>query len=349
MNFHIDIVEREIVAGWLTPDNPSVCPRFIVEVPGREPVEFDANMMRPDILDLGWHSTGMVGFSIDETLVPELPKLDSLAIVDFHTGVTIFRRDSDPSHLPEKVMLFDCSMMPQWRLHNAVGRHFSILYPSIDRHPLETSLAILWNIHLHSAFVTGAPNYLRYISPLNVREFKCVALLRDPFDELAERLLFLNALARMPKGSSIRVAFSNYEELVDHFAAADFSNRRSLVALLRALEGNSRELLRSPVTRTFGAEVGEGVSRKNVPVALDNLSKLAFVGFRDDFDVFGHIVDTLVGTPLFTGAELSAIPGTKELAQILSKVGPAIDLIEEDLALYAFAREAVSEIEIEHL
>jgi hypothetical protein len=345
MNFHIDIVSQEIIAGWLTPDNPSVRAKLVLDIPDRNSIEIEANVVRPDILDLGWHATGEVGFSIDAGVVPDIADLDDLTLSDYHTGIAIYRRTPKETFLPGRLILFDCSLMPQWRIHAAIGQNFSVHYNSIDRFPLETTLALLWNSHLTSMFASGSPNYLRYVAALDVREFKSVALLRDPLEELAERLLFLKALAKMPADSNVRGMFANYEALLDQFNHVDFDTRKGLVSFLRGLEGRPKELLRSPMTRTFGAEVTDIVDRRKVPNALDNLAKMDLVGFRSDYASFSAIFDGLVGRKILSGSELSAIPGTAELAHRLRALGPATDLVEEDLALFEYATEAVEHLE----
>ena len=345
MNFHIDIVSQEVLAGWVTPDNPSVCPRFVVEIPDRDPIEFEANVFRGDLLELGWHATGQVGFYVDQKLVPDIAALTDIALVDFYTGLTLYRRTTPVEHLEGKLMLFDCSLMPQWRLHSMIGQHFGVRYTSIDRQALETNLAILWNPHNKSVFASGMPNYHRYMAPLEERDFKCVVLLRPPLDELAERLLFLNALAKMPVSSTVRQMFGQLEGLIGKVAETDLSSKKSLVSLLRGLDGRDKDVMRSPVTRTFGAEVTDGLDRKKVAVALDNLAKMDLVGRRSDYEVFSAVLDGLLERKVLAGSSLSTIPGTAELAQHLRNIGPATDMVEEDLALYEFAEDSLLEME----
>lgn len=344
MNFHIDVATLEMLSGWLTPDNPSICPRFIVKTPGKDPIEFDANVFRGDLLDLGWHATGQVGFRVDEQLLPEIAALPDLTLSEFYTGITLYRRSTPVEHIDSKLMFFDCSLMPQWRLHRMIGENFGVQYASIDRQPLETNLALLWNQHVNSVFASGMPNYLRYMAPLSERQYQCVALLRAPLEEMAERLLFMNALAKMPRESGIRQSFEPLEEIIALVAQTDLENKKAITSLLRGLEGRNREIMRSPMTRTFGAEIAEGIDRKKVAIALDHLARMRLVGRRSDYETFSAMFDGLMQRRVLSGTGLSTVPGTDELASLLRGIGPATDMIEEDLALYEFFEDSLAEM-----
>ncbi|MDS4016559.1 MAG: hypothetical protein RKP46_19690 [Candidatus Accumulibacter sp.] len=344
MNFHIDIATPAVLSGWLTPDNPSTCPRFIVRIPDRDPIEFEANVFRPDLLDLGWHATGHVGFLVDDKLIPEIASLPDVSLSEFHTGITIYRRSTSAEQIDSKLMFFDCSLMPQWRLHRIIGEHFGVQYPSIDRQPLETNLALLWNQHVSSVFASGMPNYLRYMAPLSEREYQCVALLRAPLEELAERLLFLTALSKMPRESSIRQMFEPLEEVMMLVSRTDLEKKKDIATLFRGLEGRNRDLMRSPMTRTFGAEIAEPLDRKKVAIALDHLARMRLVGRRSDYQTFSAVFDGLMQRRILSGTSHSTVPGTEELAELLRGIGPATDIIEEDLALYEFFEDSLAEM-----
>ena len=341
MNFCIDADQREAIRGWLTPDNPSVKPRFIVEIPGRPPIEFDANVMRQDILDLGWHSTGQVGFSLDCELIADLGEIEDVRLIDYHTGMTIYRRAPLEEYISGRLLFYDCSLMPQWRLLGTVARKFAVHYSTVDRYPLETALAIFWNQMATSSFVSGAPNFLRYCHAFQAREFRTVALLREPIEELAERLMFLRALARSPSLSSIRTHFDVYEPLIAFADSIDPKDRKSLLGGFRSVDNRARALMRSPMTRTFGAEVTDSPEYRQVTAALDNLATVDLVGVRTNFREFSGMFDGLLGKPMLSGAAFAQVPGTEDLAALLKTIGPAIDLLEEDIALYAYACDAI--------
>lgn len=344
MNFYIDLDVREAISGWLTPDNPSVRSRFIIEIPDRPNVEFDANIFRPDILELGWHSTGHVGFTIDRNIIDDIDSIDDIRLIDYHTGITIYRRIPDDTYIHGRLVLFDCSLMPQWRLFSEIGKNFGLYYSAIDRFSLETTMALFWNHRANSSFICGSPNFLRYQHAIRSREFRIVALLRHPMEELAERLLFLRALAKSPGLSSIRSMFAAHEPLIAFAQELDIENRRALISAFRTLEERYKALLRSPMTRTFGTEITDVIERRKVSVALENLATLDFVGVRSRYGEFSTVLDGLMGRKMLSGSELSQIPGTTALAEQLMRIGPAVDLIEEDLALFAYADEAMVEL-----
>lgn len=342
MNFCIDGDYGNAINGWLTPDNPGRRPRFILEADNSDPIEFDANVFRQDLMDLGWHSTGQVGFQIDESVLPGIESIADIRLTDYDTGITIYRRIPENAFKPYKLLLYDCSAMPQWRLLSQVGRAFGLTYNSIDRYPLETTLAIIWSHGARSAFANGAPNFLRYSHAIRSREYKIAALLRPPMEELAERLLFLRTLASNPALESIRALFGNYEPLIAFAAQLEIDDRKSLISSFRAVDERARGLMRSPMTRTFGAEVTDAVEPKQVSAALDNLASFDLVGTRSRFEEFQSLFDALFGERLMHGAALSRMPGVADLAAKLSDIGPVLDLIEEDIMLYSYVEGAMS-------
>jgi hypothetical protein len=116
MNFTVDSDSGSEIKGWLTPDNPSATPSFVVLVPGREDVEFHANFDRADLLELGMHATGHCGFCITEELIPDLGKLPDVEIIDAETRISIYRRFQPDTEIDRKIFLFDCSIIPQRHL-----------------------------------------------------------------------------------------------------------------------------------------------------------------------------------------------------------------------------------------
>ncbi|OYU46883.1 MAG: hypothetical protein CFE31_19355 [Rhizobiales bacterium PAR1] len=346
MNFCIDGDFGTRINGWLTPDNPSIRPRFIVEAEGFDPIEFDANVLRSDLFDLGWHSTGQVGFEIDDNLIPDIDNVSDIRVTDAHTGITIYRRFPPGAFRQLKLVLYDCSAMPQWRMLRQIAGSFGLVYNSIDRLPLETTLALLWSNGSRSSFVNGSPNFLRYADAIRTREFMSVALLRPPVEELAERLLFLRMIASSPSLQNIRSLFSHFEPLITFASALDITNRKSLISSFRSIDSRARVLMRSPMTHTFGAEVTDSVEPKQVSFALDNLSTFNLVGTRSRFGEFCAIFDGLIGDRLLHGASLSQLPGVEDLTSKLTDIGPVIDLLEEDLNLYAYVEEAVQHREV---
>lgn len=341
MHFFIDQDSGSSISGWVVPDNPSDVPEFIVRVPGRVDMPISANVLRTDLRDLGLHSTGLAGFHIDEHHVGDLSEIADVAILDAGTGIPLYRRPDPKQHLEKKLLLIDVSIFPQIRIIRRIMSFFALAYPAVDRLPIETISALIVNKAASSIFITGQPNWMRHGSLAREREYVTSALLRDPFEDLAERLLFIAHLAKQPGRKASNYSFERYQDALELIAEMDFSDRRSVLAGFRKMAPEQRRLFRSPMTSVFGGTPDSDLQRRNVSVALDNLAQFDVVGVRPLFDDFSSMVDESLGSTLMQGSELESLPGTAELAAILAELGLVADLLDEDIALYSFVCEAV--------
>lgn len=342
MQFFIDIDNGSVISGWLIPDNPGSVPELIIKVGLREDTHFKANVLRTDLRDLGMHATGLAGFHIDESAIPGLNDLEDITIVEADSGVIVYRRFNPGRHKNLKLLLCDASLLPQMKLLRELSQHFSMSYPLVDRLSLETISGVLSLRFTESIFVGGNINWMRYGGIALENNFVTCALLRDPFDELAEKLLFLSHLAKNTNKSPLGTyaAFSSFSEILPQIAAIDFSEDKSLLMAFRTMPPLVRKALRSPMTRLYGALPDEDIQRRNVSVALDNLAQFSVVGLREHFEQFSCIADARLGTAMFPARGLDSLPATLELSKRLASIGLVMDLLDEDVALYSFAKEA---------
>lgn len=341
MQFHIDTDNGGVVAGWLIPDNPGDTPEFIVQIPGEKPVPFRANVLRPDIRDLGLHPTGQVGFMIDDRIIDGLNEQMLLTVFEAETNLPIYRRPLFDRNIEKKLLFIDMGVMPQIKMLRKIMRSFTLGYPMIERFSLETVVAILSNNYVPSLLVAGQPNWQRINGVARERGFATVALLRNPFEELAERLLFLSYLSKRPSTNAASSVFSRHMALASIVEALDHPQDKALLSAFRRLSVEQRRLLRSPMTAAIACTPDEEPQRRNVSVALDQLAQLDLVGVRDHFHPFTSLADEIIGSSVFADVTLESLPGTGELAQKLSEIGIVADILDEDIALHAFTREAV--------
>lgn len=342
MQFFIDIDNGSVISGWLIPDNPGDTPELIIKVASREDIQFKANVLRADLRDLGMHTTGLAGFHIDDSTVPDLCQLEDVTIVEADSGVTVYRRFNPERHKDRKLLVADASLLPQMKLLRELSQHFAMSYPFADRLSLDTLSGVLSLRFTGSIFVGGGINWMRNGSLVLEQNFVSCALLRDPFDELAEKLLFLSHLAKNPNKSplSAYAAFSKFSDVLPQVAKIDFSDDKSLLMAFRTMSPSIRRAFRSPMTRLYGSLPEEDIQRRNVSVALDNLAQFSIVGLREDFEQFARMVNARLDTAMFPTQALDELPTAFELGKRLATIGLVLDLLDEDVALYSFAKEA---------
>ncbi|NVD39799.1 hypothetical protein HT585_13105 [Ensifer sp. HO-A22] len=340
MYFAIDSDQGHTISGWLILDNPADVPQFVIRIPGKAPITFNANVIRPDLRDHGLHSTGLVGFQIDGQLIPDLTHVSELTLAEVESDLPIFRRNANARSVQKRLLLMEVGAIPQVKLMRRVIDMFDLAYPVVDRFPLETVSSIIGSF-TSSLFVSGQPSWQRHGSLAREKGFVTAALLRDPFEELAERLIALVHMKKWSEKALGNSVFKRHATLLNIVDGLDLGSEKSLLGGFRKLSAEQYNLLRSPMTRAFGCSPEEEVQRRSVSIALDNLAQFDLVGTRERFGEFSILLDALLGAPIFEGAELQTLPGAPELALILANIGLVADLIDEDIALYSFAAEAV--------
>lgn len=341
MHFHVDIDNRSTIAGWLVLDNPSETPDFLIRIPNRRDVRFSSNNTRLDLRDLGMHANGQVGFYIDEQLIPSLRDEPIVSIIEPDSGLPIYQRVCDDSVLNKKIFFLDPSSYPQIKILRATMNRFKLSYPMVQRFSLETINSIFFNLYCDSIFVFGQPNWQRHGSLAREKGFFNIALLRDPFEELAERLLFLTYLSKQDSQKTSGLFAQAYLPLSSFIENLDIDDEKSILTGFRRLSADQRRLFRSPATSALGATPDEELQRRHVTMALDNLAHFDVVGTRQYFTEFVSMIGAVVDADIFPRAELETIPGVGKLAEKLRKIGLIADLLDEDIALYSFASSAV--------
>jgi hypothetical protein len=342
MFFNIDADEGRSISGWLAPDNPSAAPRIAIIIPGRDELLCDATIQRPDIRELGLHSTGRVGFSVDASLVPDIETVDDIELLDADTRLPLYRRFQVERHIERKFFLFDCSVMPQRGMMHELTQHFALNYVASERHALETMIVLINNHFSKSIFFAGRPNFNRYAGFLESGGYLRAAILREPLEELAERLLFLSLLAKSGASHLIPTYVTGIAPLIEFARNLPFHDPKGLLTAFRQVTDEQRQCLMSPMVRMLGCNVDELPGQRHVSFALDHLASLDIVGTRTRYDLFRSMVNQFVGASVLCDDSPASFPTVTALAQTLSRIGMIVDLLEHDLQLYAYVDQSIA-------
>ncbi|MBV9065367.1 MAG: hypothetical protein JO004_06320 [Methylobacteriaceae bacterium] len=342
MLFNIDADEGSRIVLWLVPDNPGVTPSVVVLIPDREEIRISATVLRTDVVELGFHhASGMIGFIIDESIVPNLPEVQEIEILEGEGRIPIYRRYQISRHLEKKLCYFDLSVMPQRRLMQRLSGHFALTYNYAQRYPLETMMMIVNNMHAQSVLITGRPNFIRNYGLLRNAGYIITALLRDPYEELAERLIFINLLATSKAAHLLPQFVSDIPTLVDFARDISFADLKALTMKFRTATPEQREAMTSPMTRVFGCGIDERPEHRHVSTALDNLGTADVVGVRNRFGDFRTVLTNVLGADVIGQDELEMFDKVRDARELLAQIGVVSDLLENDLNLYSYASEAV--------
>jgi hypothetical protein len=341
MQSHVDYDSGTLISGWVVPDNPSAIPRILVSVDRAKPVAIDAAIMRQDLKDLGMHRTGMVGFNIDETSCPGLGTAKNVLVQEFESQVLIYGRFDETRHVKSKLLLYELNAMPQTRIFASIQKRFAMSYDAVERHPFDTMFGIINNQFSESIFLAGRPNFKRYQQLLANRNFIVVTMLRDPYEEIAERLLFARYASRPNSPPHFMRHLSGLEPLVDLASRFDISSEHAMLSAFNSLEPAHEQVLANPYVQVLACENDEPAERRHVSVALDNLSRMNLVGLRQRFDNFKSTLQEIVGVDLLEDGQPVDVSWVPEIAAKLSRIDKVRSLLALDISLYNLARDAI--------
>ncbi|KAA3507670.1 hypothetical protein DXM21_24425 [Agrobacterium rosae] len=343
MHFHIDRDIGNIISGWVILDNPSDIPEFTIVAAGKSVTTIRANVLRTDLRDVGLHTTGLVGFEFDEFILPALSSYDELSLKEATSGIVFYRRSPPSSCNNLKLIISEVGCVPQVRFKETVKK-FLLPYTMVDQYSLETITSIVANHYSSSIMLAGQLNWLRHGELAREKDFLCVAILRDPFVELAERLLFVRYVKSRAQLSGRDFLLEYFAPIVPLSERITLGNTRTLISAFRDCTAEERRVLRSPMTYLFGATPDEVLQRRNVSIALDNLAQFDVVGVREKFDVICNLTNELVGHDVLVDQSVEMFSETYDLAASLRSIGIIADLLDEDIALHSYVNEAVDNI-----
>jgi len=341
MLFNIEVDEGKRIVGYLVPDAFTGSPSLRIGDGQRDLLVLPCSEERAALVAAGRHETGRCGFSIDETIIPDLARQEALEIYDQETNILIYRRRPPAQVTQKKVFRLETHLFPLWRLDDGVEQHFQYFYKGIERPGRETATQIFLLNNSSSLYASGRLVFKTYENYIN-ETFNCVALLRDPYTELAERLLTLKHISGVGReilGERDSMAFAPAIAFAETLENDEKVLHRAFTAMPRAAIVN----LSNPLTRLLAARTADEVPTKGaIATALATLSTFTILGLRERQDIFLAQLADLVGTP----EALPPIPDfvkTAELSEMLKEVPEAGMLIEQDLEVYrqveaAFAR-----------
>jgi hypothetical protein len=340
MLFNIEVDEGSRIVGYLVPDSFSGSPSVRIADGRQNLLVLPCQENRPALVAAGRHATGRCGFTIDETIISGLSQQQGLELYDDETNILIYRRRPASEVTQKRIFRLETHLFPLWRLDDVVGRHFQYFHRGIERHGRETATQVFLLKNSTSLYFSGRLIFKAYENYIN-ETFNCIALLHDPYSELAERLLTLKHIRKFGDellGARDMMAYGAAISFAETIENDDKVLRRAFATMPKMAVAN----LANPVTRQLAARApDEAPSKGAIATALDTLSSFAVVGVRERQDLFLEELAHLLGT---NAASLPAIPdfaATGQLAERLRRLPEAELLIEQDLEIYHHVKSAL--------
>jgi hypothetical protein len=336
MLFSIDEDVGGRLEGWVMPDNPAVTPCVIIHLNPRHHVVVEAFVFRPLLKEYGLHNTGICGFILDDNNCPGLTSADELEIYDADNNLLIYRRRRSAELIDKKFFRLEPQLFRSTALDELLVPRFHMTYTALDLLSEETIRSILAIPFTSSIYAEGRVFWRVWEPLLRDRGYRVGILLRDPYHELAERLLLLK-LATSPQGASIMDTLgTTLEGAAANMRDVDLKDRLGLEAMLAAPPHELRSTLYNPLTYLLTAQNAfDAPPMPAIAVALDSLADMDAIGLRDETEPFLATVSAVIDL----SETLPAIPlptsqTVLQMADLLRETPVARSLIEMDLEVY---------------
>ena len=341
MLFNVQLDEGNRIVGYLVPDSYSDSAALRLTDGQRDLLVLPCDHEMPAIAATGRH-TGRCGFIIDETVVADLAKKEALELYDQDTNILIYRRRTPSRIMQKRVFRLETQLVPLWRLDDHLNQYFQHFHKGIERYGLETSTQMFLLYKATSLYLSGRLIFKSYENHID-ETFNCVTILRDPYVELAERLLTFRLIRRFPKdfpllGARDMLAFDPAIEFAERIEIDEKLLRRAFGAMPRRAIAS----FANPITRQLAARNAEEVSTRGaIATALGTLSRFSIVGVREHQELFLAQLADLLGIAADGLPPMSDFSRTIELSMQLRAVPEVSVLIEQDLEVYSHVRQAI--------
>ena len=343
MLFNVDQDEGHRIVAYVVPDAGGTTPSIILRAGGVEVLRLEANNTLPTLVDAGRHSTGRCGFIIDESLVPGLATYADLEVIEASHDVLVYRRR--PAQATDiKVFRFEAHLLPLWRVDEAVKSQFQYWYKGIDRFGRETANQV-FNITASSTYVSGRLQYKNYEFYLT-KGIKTIGILRDPYCELAERLILLKNIGSRAEeilGQRDAMIFAPVIEALSEWETFDdtFCKR-----FFRRTSADISVILSNPLVRQLtGATPDDMPNHAAVATALDSLASFELLGLRSEGSGFVAGLADILGVEAARIPSINEYPRIVELGERLRQNHDIEGILEKDLEVFhslAIAFEAAN-------
>ena len=329
------------------PDNPAATPSVIVHLDAGNHVVVEASTYHPLLKERGLHNTGVCGFALNESNCRGLEAANRLEIHEAGTNLLLYRRRPEEGLINKKFFRLEPQLLRSVAVDDALEPHFQMAYSALELQSEETIRAII-GIPFSSSVYTSGRLFWRFWEPmLRDRGYMVGIILRDPFQELAERLLILK-LASSPEGDRIVDAVGPVvEAAAAHLRKVDLRDISAIEAALASPAHELRSIVYNPLTYLLTAtNAFDPPATPTTAIALESLADMDAVGLRQDTELFFELVSAVLEVSENLTSETVPTSSTVVQWADLLRERPAIrQLIEMDLVVY---QSAVDIIERQH-
>ena len=344
MLFSVENDNGASIRAYVIPDAAGLSPTVRILSAGAELAVVTATDVRPEILASGRHATGQCGFMIDDAVVPDLATYGDLEIVEAVSGLLIYRRKA-PAFINAKVFRLETHLLPLWRFDDSLKERFQFWYKGVDRHGSETAMQVFCIHNLESAYISGRLLFNQVQVYLS-HGYRSIAMFRDPFDELAERLIVLkNVGLQATELLGARDAMT-YEPVIEALSEIETFDRASCKRFFKRAGQQVFAVLNNPFVRQLTSNSLDEVPTKAcISTALHVLAGFEVLGLRSDASGFSQAVAETLELPSSSAPVMTEFARVTELGKVLRDIKDAELILEHDLELYDHTSRAFGSLE----
>ncbi len=196
MLFNLEFDQGTCLEGYLIPDGFSDAPQIRVSDEQGTIGVFPCDQPRPAVAAAGRHQTGMVGFRLDASSIPDIAENQTLTIHDAKSGVMIYRRLAHPP-VARKLVRLETQILPMIKFDRHCGSYFQYELFAAERFGHETALQVFHLNSVNSIYISGRMLMRNYEDFLG-KGFEAIAFLHDPYYEMALRIFLLKRMSTTP-------------------------------------------------------------------------------------------------------------------------------------------------------
>ena len=331
--------------GYLVPDGFSEMPEVVVYFGTQQVLHTRCEEFYEGVKANGRHQTGLVGFRLDENSLPGITHAEDLTIKDASTGLVIHRRLPENSVLQQRVLRLETQILPYKGLDDSLKVFFALHSPNIDRFGEETIHQLFHLQHYRSHYLSGRILISKYERQLD-EGLKTIAVLNNPYVEFAIRLFSIGKYKKHKFNFLSARDLILYEPAITYFSGVDMANESDLKNAIKRAPKDVLKLFSSPLTRQLSVKSpDEDVTLDSVSGALNMLSRIDSVSITD-FGLPPSVnIGALLGVPSKAVNDVQNLDIFSNIAEFIKSL-PTIDsLLESDLVLYHYIKEAIEHAE----
>ena len=344
MFFNIEYDTGSALAGYVFADGVNGSVDLVLRANGQDIYEFTASEPREALVHSGRHSTGSCGFYVSDQHVNGLQDIYELEIRKRDDDMLIYRRHLS-TFVQKKILRLETQMIPQWRVDRYFEDKFQYYMSNIENYGRETTTQLFMLNGVNSQYISGRilfRNYAHYAED----KFDCIALIQDPYEELAERIFVFHQLKTASLPHLAAREGTSFAPAIEFIENINLNDEKSVVASFKSIPDDVAAILSDPLVRQLTtATPGEAIARNGTSAALDVLSSFAVMGLRDESETYLEACAELIGVNY---SELPPVPKfsqVKQLADTLRMSKQAGYLIEKDRELYQLVVSAFKKAE----